>query len=1123
MSNIKHLFSRILYIIIFLLGSLNVMGQITLTIKNQPLKKVIKQIEKVSEYRFFYNNDLADLNKSVTLVAQNSNIETVLKKLASQTSFSYLIKPNFQIVLSDDIPSQQTKLQDITGRVIDATGIPIIGANVIVKGTTNGVITDIDGNFSLEKVPVKSLLQISYIGYETKELAVALGKTNVKVVMTENSKLLNEVVVTGFGLAQKKATLTGAIASVGADDISRSSAVNTSGALVGKIAGLNYRSTDSRPGNATTLQIRNMGTPLFVIDGVQSDEGQFNNIDFNDIESISILKDASASIYGVRAANGVIVVTTKKGQKNSKSTVTLNTYYGIQHVSRLQKPADAVTYVENYIQSETIQGKTSRLYNKEDLEKWRQGTEKGYVPFDWYDYIWVTSPQYYVNANVSGGSDKINYYFSLGHMNQESAIRNYGGMKRYNIQMNIEAQITDKFKIGMNMNGRIKSLKNPGVPGSDDYSNPTAATYRNLPTVRPFANDNPNYPASVGSDSGLNFGLLNFEKSGVFEDTWRMAQLNLNAEYEIIKGLKAKALFGYYFASELLNNQEYTYRVYRYDEATDEYVDVGGRASAWRERTNAQVEELTSNIQLAYDKSFGEHSINAIVGFEAIKRDAPKSWLHAIPASNSLHLIYYDTIDKFDDTGNNTQARLGWLGRFNYNYANKYLVDFSARYDGSWKFPPNHRWGFFPSASLGWRISEENFWKESKIASVFNDLKIRGSYGLVGDDNVDGYNAFDYMTGYDYKQGGGVIDGSYIIGTTPRNLPVTTLSWAKAKIMDIGIDVAFFNNRLSGSVDFFRRIKTGIPASRDDVLLPEEVGFERPKENLNSNVHIGYDLFARWNDKVNEFSYSVSANFTYSRFYNWEQYNPKFSNSWDEYRNSKWHRFGNINWAFESDGQFQSWEEIASWPIDNDQKGNTTLRPGDIKYVDQNGDGIINDMDKRPIGYREDSTPVLNFGLNLACAWKGFDLALDFSGAGMSTWNPGAIQKIPFNNNGNNPAYYMEDTWRLSDIFDANSELIPGKYPTLLIGNNANNHSNYKDSSFWKYNVRYLKLRNLEVGYTFPKEWLQRCKISNLRIYLAGQNLFTLTNVPIDPEVSAANGAAYPTMRIINLGLTLKF
>ena len=336
---------------------------------------------------------------------------------------------------------------------------------MIVKGTSNGVITDIDGNFTLKNVPLKSQLQISYIGFETKEVLVSSGRTDFKVVLSEDSKLLNEVVVTGFGLAQKKATLTGAIASVGADELSRSSSVNTSGALVSKVAGINYRHTDGRPGSTTTLQIRNMGAPLYVIDGVQTDEGQFNNIDFNDIESVSVLKDASASIYGVRAANGVIVVTTKKGTKNSRNTVTLNTYYGWQHVSRMAKPADAVTYVENYIQSETIQNKASRTYSPEDLAKWRQGTEKNYRPFDWYDYIWVTAPQYYVNANVSGGSEKINYYFSVGHTNQESAIRNFGGMKRYNVQMNVESQITDRFKIGMTMNGRIKQLVKPGVPG----------------------------------------------------------------------------------------------------------------------------------------------------------------------------------------------------------------------------------------------------------------------------------------------------------------------------------------------------------------------------------------------------------------------------------------------------------------------------------------------------------------------------------------------------------------------------------------------------------------------------------------------------------------------------------
>lgn len=1097
---------------------------ISLKINNVTVKEAMERVKKDTGYSFIFSSKDVNTNQRVSVSVSDASIEEVIKQiLKGQQGLDYEIQGK-KIVLRKAQPVSSQESQEkkaVSGKVLDTNGEPVIGATIMETGTTNGTITDFDGNFTLS-VANGVQLEVSYVGFQSQVLKAIYGRS-LTITLKEDTEVLDEVVITGFGLAQKKATLTGAVSSLGSDDISRSSSVNTSGALVGKIAGLNFRASDSRPGNTTALQIRNMGTPLFVIDGIQSDEGQFNNIDFNDIESISVLKDASASIYGVRAANGVIVVNTKKGRKQSKNTVSLNTYYGWQHVSRLPKPADAVTYIENYIQSETIQGRQSYTYDKEDLEKWKQGTDKGYVPFDWYKYIWVTSPQYYVNANVSGGTDKTNYYFSIGHTNQESAIRNYGGMKRYNVQMNIETQITNKFKIGMTMNGRIKQLKNPGVPGTDDYNNPTIATYRNLPTIRPFANDNPDYPASVGSDNGLNFGLLNYEKSGTFEDTWRMAQLSLNAEYEIIKGLKAKALLGYYYASEILNNQEYTYRVYRYDEANDTYVDVGGRTSAWRERRNAYVEELSSNIQLSYEKKIYNNNINAVVGFEAIKRNQPSSWLHSIPASNALHLIYYDTIDKYDDVGNNTQARLGWLGRFNYDYAGKYLIEFSARYDGSWKFPPNHRWGFFPSASLGWRISEENFFKSSKLGSIIDNFKLRGSYGLVGDDNVDGYNPFDYMSGYNYKDGGGVIDGNYIIGTSPRNLPVTTLSWAKAKILDIGIDLAFLNNRLSSSIDYFRRIKTGIPASRDDVLLPEEVGFERPKENLNSNVHTGYDAIISWHDQVNEFFYSIGANFTYSRFYNWEQYNPKFSNSWDEYRNSAWHRFGDINWGYEADGQFQSWEEISSWPIDNDQKGNTTLRPGDIKYVDQNGDGIINDMDKRPIGYKEDSTPVMNFGLNFMFKWKGFDLALDFTGAAMSTWNPTAIQRIPFNNNGNNPAYIMEDTWHLSDIFDKDSELIPGKYPTLIIGNNSNNHSNYWDSSFWKYNVRYLKLRNLEFGYTFPNKWLNKVKISNLRLYLAGQNLFTLTNVPIDPEVSAGNGSAYPSMRIINIGLNLKF
>lgn len=708
-------------------------------------------------------------------------------------------------------------------------------------------------------------------------------------------------------------------------------------------------------------------------------------------------------------------------------------------------------------------------------------------------------------------------------MNQDAIIVNYGGFNRTNVQMNINANITEKLKVGAGMNGRVERRVNPGVPGEDDYWLPRFATYRNLPTKRPFANDNPLYPTLTSTEAGTNFAWLTYDLAGKYEDTWRVVQLNFDAEYEIIEGLKARTLLSYYLANQRLDNQEYTYKLYDYDEDTDTYPVIFENNNPWRERRQGYNEEVTSNIQLSYNKTFDNHMISAILGAEAIKRDTPTTWLHSIPTSNALHLIDYETMDTYNDDGDNTQARLGYMSRINYDYAGKYLIELSGRYDGSWKFPPNHRWGFFPSASVGWRISEENFWQDSKLTNIFDDFKIRASYGLLGDDDLgDIYNPFDYLGGYTYKNGGSVIDDTYTIGTVPRGLPVTTLSWIKAKIFDVGIDVRLFNGKLNTSLDYFNRHRTGLPASRYDILLPSEIGFGLPQENLNSDLHRGYDFLISWADKISNLNYSVGFNATYSRFYDWDQYKPRFSNSWNEYRNSITRRYGYLNWGLEADGQFESWEEIANWPIDNDRQGNRTLRPGDIKYKDINGDGVINHMDERPIGYRQDSTPIFNYGFNFAFMWKGFDLAFDLTGGALSTWYQEWEQRNPFHDGGNNPQYYMENTWRLNDIWDAESELIPGKFPMLLIGNSS--HSNYWNSTFWKKNVRYLKLRNLEFGYNFPKSIVSKASLSDLRLYVAGQNLFGFTNlIGVDPEIQDTNGLAYPTMRIVNLGITLKF
>lgn len=1024
-----------------------------------------------------------------------------------------------------DVATMPLQEKVFQGVVKDSSGSTLAGVSVFLKGKPNvGTTTNEQGQFKLAISEANVTLVFRYVGYQTREL-VPSNPSNISVALLPDESQLSEVVVVGYG-TQKKESLTGAISSVSSEDISRSVATTTSGALVGKIAGVNSRMPDGRPGAATNINIRNMGDPLYVIDGVQKDAGQFNNLDFNDIESISVLKDASAAIYGVRAANGVVVITTKKGKRGDSNSFTLNSYYGWQNMFRYPKPADVSTYLRSYIQSNTIKGENDPQYSLENLAKWEQGTEPGYRPFDWYDYILTTAPQTYISGNASGGSDKINYYLSASHLDQRDIIRNYGGFNRTNVQMNLEANVSKKLKIGGNLNGRIEKRRQPGVPGADDIWQALFATYRNLPTARPFANDNPLYPAKTSANTEVNFGMLNYDLSGEYQDTWRVMQLNFNAEYEFNPHLKASGIVGYYLANRWMDNQEYTYKLYSYDEKTNTYPVVFSMDNPWRERSIERVEEFTSQFRLAYNNQFGKHGLNAVFAAETITREEPKVYVHDRPASNELSLIYFPTLDTYDDTGVNTQARAGFAGRVNYDYDQKYLLELSARYDGSWKFPPNHRWGLFPSVSGGWRITQENFWKNSGLNNIFNDLKLRASYGLLGDDDLDDwkYFAFGYLGGYTYKEGGSALDGKYIVGTNPRGLPVTTLSWIKARMFDVGLDFSTLGGKLSGSIDYFRRKRTGLPASRYDVLIPQETGFSLPYENLNSDVHTGMDGSITWRSSIRDVKYSIGGNFTFARQLDWQQYKPRFGNAWDQYRNSISERYAFLNWGYHAIGQFQSWEEIANYPIDNDRQGNTTLRPGDIKYEDTNGDKVINELDERPIGYRQGGLPYLNFALNLGLQYKGFDFAVDFTGAGFASFFPGWEGVRPFHDGGNNPQYYMENQWWLSDITDPNSELIPGKYPTLIRGNQE--HSNYWKSDFWLVNVNYLKLRNLQLGYTFPKAWTDKIGIKQFRVYTMMQNLFSIDNLgemEIDPELTSDSGIQYPTNKVYNIGVNVVF
>ncbi|MFV0593365.1 MAG: SusC/RagA family TonB-linked outer membrane protein [Draconibacterium sp.] len=510
--------------------------KLTLDMENAKLSELFEEIENSSEFRFFYDSNAIDLSREVTIHTEKSNINDILAEAFAGTEYSYVLIDRHIIVQNKG--KESTVLADaglpqnaVQGVVKTAGGDPIPGVTVLVKGTTNGTVTNEDGEYSLSGVMNGDILLFSFIGMEAQEIEVGNNRT-IEVVMRESTIGIEEVVAIGYG-TQKKESLTGAIASVGAEDLERVHASTVSSTLAGKLAGVSFRMPDGRPGASATIQIRNMGNPLYVIDGIQKDAGQFNNLSPNDIESISVLKDASAAIYGVRAANGVVVVTTKRGKKSTKNTINVNAYMGWQNWSRFPETVNAYDWMLGKAYAEmNLDGSTN--ITQAELDKWKAGTEYGYQSFDWYDFIiQPNAPQNSINVSTSGGSDKINYYFSLTRLDQTSVLGREFTFDRTNFQSNIDAQITDRLKVGASINGRIETRDNPGVPGGDDYWAPRFALFRNRPTERPYANDNPEYINNIGH-MAENWGLLTKEKSGYWTEDWRVLQLNFNGQYDFL-------------------------------------------------------------------------------------------------------------------------------------------------------------------------------------------------------------------------------------------------------------------------------------------------------------------------------------------------------------------------------------------------------------------------------------------------------------------------------------------------------------------------------------------------------------------------------------------------------------
>lgn len=1001
---------------------------------------------------------------------------------------------------------------NIQGRVVDDSGDPIVGASVRVKNSTQGTSTAADGSFSLDNVLATATVVISSVGYEATELP-ASASMQVSLLLDNT---LEEIVVVGYG-TQKKATVTGSVAEVKGEDLVKAPVANLSNALAGRLPGLTATQPSGQPGaDGSSFNIRGFGNALVLIDGVP---GSFSNIDASEIESITILKDASANIYGFSAANGAVLVTTKKGSKG-QTAISYNGYFGLQSNTTYPTMLNAGQYTELYdeavLNDQIVNNRPlTPTYGAEVVQRWKDQTTPEYTSTNWQDLaIRSTAPVTQHNVNVNGGSDKVTYFLSGSYLDQRSIWETDATVfKRYNFRSNVVADITDRLTAEVNVSGLVSDLHTPVTATPDLIVN---GIRRSLPTSKAFANDNRNY-YGINSIGANVLAEMDDEYSGYIDGLNKevVASGSLNYKIPGVDGLSAKAFYSYKFANTDSTSMRKRYELYSYDPTEDQYIPTVLQNPSALTKFNRNLVQSVLQTSLSYDRSFGLHNVKGLVLFERryLNRDLLSAYRQfALEGLDQLNLGNLENQSLGGSAG--YEAREGYVGRFNYDYDNRYMLEFSARYDGSYKLPPSTRYAFFPAVSVGWVLNRENWYN----LPVVNNLKIRGSWGESPDDEP--LSGGQFYLGYNYGGGNYVFNPGSITSTLiPTVEPNYILTYSTSQITNIGFDAGLWNNTLTMNFDAFYRKRTGLPATRASVTIPSTAGISLPQENLNSDEIRGFEIALAYNKTINDLSFSIAPNLSYKqgRYAHIEQ--SPFNSAWANFLGNSMNRNKNILMGYEYVGQFQTMDEIANSPV-QDNNANKTLLPGDLKYADLNNDGVINSNDRKVIG--RGLEPDVFYGLNLFATWKGFDATIFLQGAtNYSTYFGSEIQR-PFFNGGNTYDYFT-DRWHRADIYDADSPWIAGKFPSTRLNGSDNNS---QLSSFWVTNAYYLRLKNLDIGYSLSPELLSNVNIKGLRIYANASNLFTLTNVDyLDPEVTQASlqGRYYPQQRVISFGLQAKF
>lgn len=1026
----------------------------------------------------------------------------------------------------------QNTIKSISGTVVDEAGEPIIGANIVEVGSiTNGAITDIDGKFTLQ-ISSAASIQVSYVGYVTK--TVSIGTQSVfNIVLLEDSQTLTDVVVVGYG-TQKKLTLTGAVSAISAKEIVATKSPNVQNMLSGKIAGVQITQKSSEPGRFdNNLQIRGMGAPLVIIDGVPRDN--YQRLDPNDIETISVLKDASAAIYGVRAANGVLLITTKRGQKSKEFALEYTGYVGFQNMIGQPKAMNAVEFMQ--IQNEKLMnqfrydGSGNIAYSKEQIDEYLTG-KKISTPWE-STTLRNTAPQTQHSFSASGGTDKINYYVNFGYLNQNGFFKsNDLKYERFNLRSNVSAELAKGLRAEVLLSGLMDEKQSPS---QWDVWNLFKGYWTQIPLNPMYWDEEKQFPFNAADGLHPDF-FTSVEKSGYQKRAKKAFNSTMSLEWIVpwVEGLKAKGMYSFDYnedENKLWRKQFMMYSAYN---------PVTNTGTPSPSRDNSQLERqwfgyTTSQLQLAlnYNRIFNQvHNVGALLLYEENTRSADNF--------RARRDFSFDAVDQlFAGNSTNQQGTMdsgqlykftnkALVGRFNYDYESKYMAEFSFRYDGSSKFRSGSQWGFFPAGSIGWRMSEEDFIRDGSLSKVISNLKIRASYGLMGDDNASSYQ---FLTGYNYPSGGYVFGNNFINAFGMRGMPNLGITWFKSAMLDIGVDFELWNGLLGGIVDVYQRDRSNLLTTRAE-SLPGVVGANLPQENLNSDRTQGLEITLTHRNKIGDISYNITGNVGFART-KWKyRETARQSNSYNNWMNNYNNRWNDLWWGIDYAGRFQSMEEIANADAIYDGFGNARLLPGDPKYIDWNEDGVIDDNDRHPVQYntaidkanKNGGMPMINYGFTLGVEWRGFDLNAVFQGTGMSWIRYPEQLEMPLPWNRNGLSMFM-DRWHRKDQFDVNSEWVPGYYPSTFRDNDRSGHITSKESAYNITNASYFRLKSLEIGYTLPTQIVRHAGIKRARVFLNAYNLFTITGVKyVDPEHTGDEYAyTYPLSQNFNFGVNVTF